>query len=199
MSERHSERDQLLDHEYDGIREYDNPTPGWWHVLFLASIIFSVFYVVFWHGSPLAWTIHDSHAAAEFREIRRQFAEIGTLEIDEPTILRMMNEPRWLAVGENIFRGNCASCHGARGQGEVGSNLTDDHWLHVRNLTDIADVIGNGAGRGAMPGWRSRFHQNELVLVSAYVATLRGRNEQGRRPEGEIIAPWPTSTKLDGK
>ena len=33
----------LLDHEYDGIREYDNPTPGWWVMLFILTIIFSVF------------------------------------------------------------------------------------------------------------------------------------------------------------
>src|SRR5690606_11438195 len=81
------ERDQLTDHEYDGIREYDNPTPGWWHAVFWASVVFAFFYVLFWHGSPLAWTIQDAHAAAELREIKRQFAEIGTLEQDEATML----------------------------------------------------------------------------------------------------------------
>jgi cytochrome c oxidase cbb3-type subunit III len=188
-------RDQLTGHDYDGIQEYDNPTPGWWHVLFLASIVFSLFYLLFWHGSPLAWTIHDAHAAAEMREIKRQFAEIGTLEHNEATMLRMMNEPRWLSVGESIFRGNCASCHGARGQGEVGSNLTDDNWIHIRNLAGILDVVSDGANRGAMPGWKTRLHPNEVVLVSAYVATLRGRNESGRRAEGEVIPPWPTLQK----
>lgn len=31
-------KDRILEHNYDGIQEYDNPTPGWWHWLFWASI-----------------------------------------------------------------------------------------------------------------------------------------------------------------
>ncbi|MFN9977437.1 MAG: cbb3-type cytochrome c oxidase N-terminal domain-containing protein, partial [Phycisphaerae bacterium] len=38
-------RDHLSDHEYDGIREYDNPTPGWWHLIFIGSVFFSIMYV----------------------------------------------------------------------------------------------------------------------------------------------------------
>ena len=34
--------DQLLDHEYDGIQEYDNPCPGWWHAIFWLTVLFSV-------------------------------------------------------------------------------------------------------------------------------------------------------------
>ena len=33
--ERHdATEDRLLDHEYDGIREYDNPMPRWWLCIF---------------------------------------------------------------------------------------------------------------------------------------------------------------------
>ena len=39
-------RDQLSGHEYDGIQEYDNPTPGWWVAVFAATVVFSVFYFV---------------------------------------------------------------------------------------------------------------------------------------------------------
>ena len=31
-----------MDHCYDGIQEYDNPTPGWWWMLFWVTILFSV-------------------------------------------------------------------------------------------------------------------------------------------------------------
>jgi hypothetical protein len=37
-----SDRDRLLAHEYDGIEEYDNPLPGWWSWIFVATIVFSV-------------------------------------------------------------------------------------------------------------------------------------------------------------
>ena len=37
-------RDHLMDHEYDGIQEFDNPTPGWWYMLFWACVFFSIFY-----------------------------------------------------------------------------------------------------------------------------------------------------------
>ena len=44
-----------------------------------------------------------------------------------------------------------------------------------------------------MPAWRNRLHPNEVVLVAAYVATLRGKNlPSPRPPEGEIIPPGPS-------
>ena len=39
----------LTDHEYDGIREYDNPCPTWWHMIFFGTAVFSVLYFVFFH------------------------------------------------------------------------------------------------------------------------------------------------------
>ena len=36
--------DRLLDHDVDGIREYDNPLPRWWVNLFWATIVFAVLY-----------------------------------------------------------------------------------------------------------------------------------------------------------
>ncbi|MEK7370666.1 MAG: cbb3-type cytochrome c oxidase N-terminal domain-containing protein, partial [candidate division NC10 bacterium] len=47
-----TDRDRLLDHEYDGIEEYDNPLPGWWVWVFWATIVFSGVYVAFYHVGP---------------------------------------------------------------------------------------------------------------------------------------------------
>ena len=40
---------ELIDHDYDGIQEYDNDLPGWWKTLFLITIIVSVIYVPYYH------------------------------------------------------------------------------------------------------------------------------------------------------
>jgi cytochrome c oxidase cbb3-type subunit 3 len=34
-------------------------------------------------------------------------------------------------------------------------------------------------------------HPNEVVLMAAYVAGLRGKDLKGRPAEGEKIDPWP--------
>jgi cytochrome c oxidase cbb3-type subunit 3 len=37
--------DRMLEHEYDGIKEYDNPMPRWWLLTFAGTVIFSVIYL----------------------------------------------------------------------------------------------------------------------------------------------------------
>ncbi len=41
--------DELLEHDFDGIREYDNDLPGWWKALFYATIVFAVVYLMHYH------------------------------------------------------------------------------------------------------------------------------------------------------
>jgi len=180
------------DHAYDGIEEYDNPLPGWWKWLFIATIAFCPFYWLYFHGGAAGRSVEDRYSVALAESSRRQFAEIGDLEANEATILRYMTKDSWLSVGKSVFLANCISCHGREGQGEVGPNLTDDYYKNVRSVEDIAQVLKNGAGGGAMPAWSNRLHPNEIVLVAAYVANLRGNEvEGGRIPEGREIPPWP--------
>jgi cytochrome c oxidase cbb3-type subunit 3 len=188
----------LMEHSYDGIQEYDNPTPGWWHALWAGTIVFSVLYSMWFHLSPAAPSIWEKHAARQLEEIKKQYAEIGELKPDEPTILKMMQNEKWKSVGASVFKTNCVSCHGEKGQGQVGPNLTDDHYKNVKHLADIASVIEKGAAAGAMPAWKGRLHPNDIVLVSAYVASLRGQNLTGPRgAEGDKIDPWPAAPAPD--
>lgn len=187
-----TDKNHKLDHSYDGIEEYDNPLPGWWKWLFVASIAFSPVYWVFYHGGAEGRSVHDIYDVALAENTRLQFAEIGDLEPNAETIVRYSHKKNWVRVGEVIFKTNCISCHGRNGEGMVGPNLTDEHYKYIQNVEDIAKIVTNGAGGNAMPAWKTRLHPNEIVLVSAYVASLRGENvEGGKGPDGREIPPWP--------
>ena len=187
---------RLLDHEHDGIREYDNPTPGWWHAIFIASIVFAFCYLGYWHGNPEVPSIEAAWKSAQVAEFARLFGELGELKPDEPTILRMMGDTKMLEVAGGLFVNNCAACHGRSGAG-IGSsncpNLTDDHWKNVKSLPDLYKVITQGANNGAMPGWENRLYTNERIILAAYVAALRAQPVAGRAPEGDVIPPWPVA------
>ncbi len=190
MSEE-TENTLIRGHEYDGIMEYDNPTPLWWHLIWLGSMIFSVVYFFLSLESP--WFVHQTQRLerAQIAEIERLFADLGDLEGDQETIVSLMGDPQWMSFGASVFSTHCTSCHGSNGGGGVGPNLTDDAYLNVKTITDIHTVIDQGANNGAMPAWGKRLHPNEVVLLSSYVASLRGNNLPTKGPEGEVIAPWP--------
>lgn len=179
-------------HSYDGISEYDNPTPGWWHLLFFLSIIFSVGYFIIYSADPLAPTVQGDWEKDVAEANAKIFAKIGNLKADEPTMLAMMGQPDWMSFGSSLFKANCISCHGREGQGEVGPNLTDDSYKNITKLPDFLRVIREGAAGGAMPAWKGRLSDNEVVLVSSYAASLRGKNLPGPRGAEGVVAPaWP--------
>jgi cytochrome c oxidase cbb3-type subunit 3 len=186
--------DPLTGHEYDGIREYDNPTPGWWHLIFIATVVFSFFYVLFWHFSPVAWTIQDTWQEARDATELKTFGAMGDLKPDQETILGLAKDEKLMGIARSMFKGTCAQCHAQDGGGLPGSgvNLTDDSYKNVAKVEDIFRVITEGANSGAMPSHRAKFSDKQRVLLSAYVASLRGtRPANPKAPEGQAIPAWP--------
>jgi len=183
--------DSVMDHQYDGIQEYDNPTPGWWFLIFAISFIWACGYWVRYEMNTTAPTaVGDwEEEVAEVNKV--VFAKLGNLKPDQETMLSLAGDSDWMRVGESLFRSNCIACHGRQGQGDVGPNLTDDSYKNIKVITDIPRVIREGANNQAMPAWRARLNENEIILVGSYVASLRGKNVTGRAPEGEVIPAWP--------
>lgn len=184
--------DQLTDHEYDGIQEYDNPTPGWWHWIFWLTVLFAFPYFLIYHFGDMGWKIEDAYKAEQVDALQRQFHGI-TLKGDAATILKYIGDKNWGVIGESTFQQNCAKCHGSRGEGVSGSgpNMTDDYYKNIKVPTDFVRVITDGVPGTAMPSWGKQLDQNTLVLVASYVAGLRGKNVPGQPPYGEIIPAWP--------
>jgi cytochrome c oxidase cbb3-type subunit 3 len=189
----HNKKEASLGHSYDGIQEYDNPLPGWWKNLFWVTIILSPIYIMYFHSGSPGRSIADQYVEAVNENTRKQYAEIGDLTGDEATMVKYLGESKWVGVGEAIFKANCVSCHGADGGGNVGPNLCDENFKHIKQLPDILKVINEGVAGGAMPAWGKRFsHPNDSILVSVYVASLRGKKPVSpKAPDGSPIPPWP--------
>jgi cytochrome c oxidase cbb3-type subunit III len=192
-------KDHLSDHEYDGIREFDNPTPGWWHTIFIASVLFSFMYFVYYHSNPGAETPQTILQARQVAENRKLFGAYGELKNEEATLLTLMSDQKMMDVGQAMFNTACSQCHESDGRGKNGVNLTDESFKNIRRLTDFYTVLTNGANAGAMPSWKAQYSENERILLSAYAASLRGKNIPGRAAEGEPIEPWPTKKTEDKK
>ncbi len=182
----------LSDHAYDGIQEYDNPLPGWWSFLFAMTFVFSIFYWLYFHLGTPGRTIQDEHDRYAAHIVALRFGEIGMLEPTRETLMTFKEDPKWMVYAQSLFKQHCVSCHGQHGEGQVGPNLTDDHWKNVNKIEDLVRVITEGAANGQMPSFRNRLlHGNDFILVAAYVASLRGQNLPSPRPaEGNVIAPW---------
>jgi len=184
--------DPLTGHSYDGIQEFDNPLPGWWKWLFVATIAFAPPYLLYYHSGAEGRAIADRYDDELAENLRLQFAEIGELKPNRETLVEFLYKPNWLQVGKTVFQANCTQCHGNNGEGKVGPNLTDDHYKNIREIGDFITILQKGANAGAMPAWQNRMTDNELLLTAAYAASLRWTEvENGKPPEGREIGPWP--------
>lgn len=80
------------------------------------------------------------------------------------------------ARGGQIYKDQCASCHGEAGKGnpELGApNLTDAIWLYGGTKSAIVESIATGRG-GAMPAWDGRLDPVTLKSLAVYVHSLGG-------------------------
>jgi cytochrome c oxidase cbb3-type subunit 3 len=182
------DRDRLMSHGYDGIREYDNPLPGWWVWIFWITIVFSVGYWAYYQIGPGSSVV--AVYEAEMREAAaRQPAAPSAGAVTDQALLALQKNAGAMAKGKEIFAGRCVPCHGDRGQGIVGPNLTDDYWLHGGRPSEIYHTITEGVPEKGMVPWKTQLSPEEIAAVTAYVGTLHGTNPPNPKPpEGQKVA-----------
>ena len=178
----------LLDHEYDGIREYDNPLPGWWVFGFWASFFFAIGYIVFYaagRGLSVAEDYEQDMAQARAVQARRSLGE----KVSEPGLITLMQNPALMKDAKAVFTQRCTPCHGEHGQGVIGPNLTDAYWIHGHgSLLDIHHTVSEGVPEKGMPAWKMQLSPLEVRELAAYVGSIRGRNLPGKAPEGTLLS-----------
>ena len=181
----------ILDHDYDGIKELDNHLPPWWSYLFYATIVFSIFYVIFYHVTdtlPLQEEEYEiemaeATAMAEMRLAESQAAGTAFNEAD----LAVSTDADVLARGGKTFSQQCAVCHLADGGGSIGPNLTDNYWLHGGDIKSIYTTIKVGVPDKGMISWEAMLSPTQMSDVANYIISLKGTTPATpKAPQGEL-------------
>lgn len=171
-------------HEYDGIEEADNLLPRWWLATFFGTVLFAVIYWQYYETWALAPLTRGEYAAA----MAERLTTGG--EVTDEILVTLSQDSTTTETGHATFVANCVVCHGDQAQGNIGPNLTDDHWIHGGAPTDIYATVHDGVGARGMPQWGPVLGDRGLQAVVAYVLTLRDTNVPGPRgPEGDVYTP----------
>jgi cytochrome c oxidase cbb3-type subunit III len=177
-------RDELTDHNYDGIHEFDNDLPPWWKYGFYFTIVFAVVYMFYYHVFKTG-QLQEAEYAAEMQQAA-QFVPVGS---DDPNLLTTyaaLTAPAELSGGKSIFITNCAPCHGTSAEGKVGPNLTDEFWLHGGELNHVYKTIKFGINGKGMVAWKGKLSGKQMLQVSSYVLSLKGtKPANAKPPQGE--------------
>jgi len=179
-------QDELLDHEYDGIREFDNRLPNWWLYTLYGAMIFSLFYWLGFHTWNV-WSLphqryEDEMAAAAEAQLKAMEGQ----ELTDETLRLMSSVPATVARGRATFEQFCVACHMADASGNVGPNLTDNYWLHGGQPLQILNTVTHGVPDKGMAAWGNQLGPVRVREVVAYVLTLKGLNRPGKEPQGVL-------------
>jgi cytochrome c oxidase cbb3-type subunit 3 len=173
------DRDKLLDHEADGIREFDNDLPRWWLYGFYFTIAFAAVYMVNYHvlATPLVGARIEAEYAAGARAA--EAAAAARRPASTASAIAALTDAESLKKGQAIFEGDksvCWSCHRKDLGGLVGPNLTDDTWLHGCSVSEIMTSVKTGyPSRGMLPyGSGAALTDEELLQLASYVLSKRG-------------------------
>lgn len=185
------EKDILIEHQFDGIAELDNPTPAWFMWLFYGTIAFGIVYILTYHVFDYG-KMQEEEYAIEMKTAKAQqtaYLAKSANNIDENSV-QESKEGSVISSGQAIYNSNCVACHGDKGQGVVGPNLTDAYWLHGGKINDIFKSIKYGIPEKGMISWEKTLSPKQISDVGNYILSLQGSNPpnakaaQGVKGEG---------------
>lgn len=184
--------DPETDHEYDGIRELDNPMPAWLRLVFIGSIGFAIVYMLHYH------VLGTGALSKEEYETEMALAAETYKSVELPDDqLSLVTDAGRLKQAESMFMENCATCHRKDLGGESGPNLTDDHWLHGGTVKDVYHTITDGVPGKSMISWKDRIPSQDRLAIASFILSKAGTNPPDpRAPEGTVAGGAPAADTL---
>ena len=188
------EADVMLDHNYDGIRELDNPLPPWWKYGFYITIGVAIVYLLNYEVLGYGKNPTEEYNAemAEAHAQQAIYESNNKDKIDEAHV--PYADAAGLTKAKAIFTTTCFACHGKLGEGGAGPNLTDDYWLHKGSLNDIYQSIKHGYPDKGMQAWSAVYTPKDISLLASYVKSLHGTNPpNAKSPQGDLFTDGSSS------
>jgi len=184
-------------HEWDGIKELDNPMPRWWLIVYYATIVWAVIYMIAYPAWPLLRTATTGLLGYSSRsEIKTELDAAKASRADyiaaigSKTVTEILADDKLrtfaTAAGAAAFKVNCVQCHGSGAQGSPGyPNLNDDDWLWGGTPQQIQQTITHGiryaedpnTRLSEMPAFGDILKPKEINEVANFVASLSGKAE----------------------
>ncbi|MER9147135.1 cytochrome-c oxidase, cbb3-type subunit III [Mesorhizobium opportunistum] len=181
-------------HEWDGIRELNNPLPRWWVITFYMTIVWAIGYTIAYPAWPLLHSATKGVLGYSSRnEVKNELSAaeaakgkyVAAIESKSVSEIAADDTLRKFAVaaGAAAFKLNCVQCHGSGAQGSKGfPNLNDDDWLWGGEVDQIQQTIAHGIRFASdpatrlseMPAFGDIITADQIKQVSTYVASLSG-------------------------
>lgn len=195
-------------HEWDGIKELNNPAPRWWLWVFFITCIWAFGYWVIYPAWPtfseeharggtkgsLEWTQYKQLSEAQQEITARKTAYLEKFR--KSSFDAILNNPELynfaIAGGKAAFKNHCATCHGTGGEGSKGyPNLNDDDWLWGGTVDAIYHTINVGARSthdesrtSSMPAFDTMLTPQEIQTIAQYVFSMSTQQPSDQSTKG---------------
>jgi cytochrome c oxidase cbb3-type subunit III len=182
--------DIQINHPHDGIYELDNGMPPWLRNVFIGTIAFAISYFWYYHSylEGKQGQLYEYKIAMREGEILKAEAASRQANAVSESTVSVLKDANDLAGGRTIFIEKCAVCHGQKGEGGVGPNMTDDYWLHGGSIKDLFSTIKYGVPDKGMISWKEQLKPKEMQEVASFILTMRGTNPPNQKaPQGELF------------
>ncbi|MHB1110291.1 MAG: cytochrome-c oxidase, cbb3-type subunit III [Devosia sp.] len=183
-------------HEWDGIKELNNPLPRWWLWTFYGTIVFAIGYTIAYPAWPLISSAtsgllgYSSRADLDASLASAKAAQ-GDLvaQVEARPVAEILGDETLArfarAGGKSAFKVYCSQCHGSGAQGAAGyPNLNDDEWIWGGTADQIYATIAHGVRSNTdadthfnlMPnfGTEGLLTPEQIDLTAKQVASLSG-------------------------
>ena len=188
-------------HEWDGIKELNNPLPRWWLWTFYATIVWAIGYTIAYPAWPLVnsatqGVLGYSSRAELHQDVERVVLErsgqteaLASMDLNEVLADDALRNFA-IAGGAAAYRVNCSQCHGTGAQGAEGyPNLNDDSWIWGGTIEDLHQTIAFGIRDHAsfetriseMPAFEGILSRREMAETAAFVVSLSREPENPDR------------------